>query len=64
MVAQLKDKSNAGPDPTANLKHLIPRPKIYQTYADPGPVHPRPSYITMTQNNMVTKAVLDSLGGI
>lgn len=55
MVAQLKDKSNAGPDPTANLKHLIPRPKIYQTYADPGPVHPRPSYIAMTQNNTVTK---------
>lgn len=64
MLAQLTDKSNAGPDPLVNLKHIIPRPKIYQTYADPGPVHPRPNYIAMTQNNSVTQEVLNSLGGI
>jgi len=29
LMSKLHDPSNAGPNPLKNLKHLIPRPKIY-----------------------------------
>jgi len=50
LMSKLHDPSNAGPNPLKDLKHLIPRPKIYQTYSDPGMSRGviRPNYLAMT----------------
>jgi hypothetical protein len=55
MISMLNDKSNAGKDPLQDIKHLIPKPKIYQTYKDPGPAlaFPKPDYMSIINNNIV-----------
>jgi hypothetical protein len=55
MISMLSDKSNAGKDPLQDIKHLIPKPKIYQTYKDPGPsaAFPKPDYMSIINNNVV-----------
>ena len=66
MISKLSDKSNAGKDPLQDIKHLIPKPKIYQTYKDSGPsaAFPKPDYMSIINNNIVNQDVIDSLGGI
>jgi len=49
MLAQLTDKSLAGPNPLDSLKPMIPPPKIYQLYKDPGVnTAPPPNYLKYT----------------
>ncbi len=56
MLSQLTDKSLAGPNPLDSLKPMIPPPKIYQLYKDPGVnTAPPPDYLKYTQVTTVSQ---------
>ena len=65
MLAQLTDKSLAGPNPLDSLKPMIPPPKIYQLYKDPSVnTAPPPNYLKYTQVTTVSQELIDQLGGL